>query len=123
MPDVFHIRPMTPDDVPLGMRLKQQAGWNQLPADWLRLLALAPGGCFVAESGNRPVGTTCVTVFDRVGWISMVLVDEQARGRGIGTRLMQHALDHLGRRGVRTVRLDATPEGRERNRRVEMWLQ
>jgi ribosomal protein S18 acetylase RimI-like enzyme len=42
----------------------------------------------------------------------MVLVDVNARGRGIGTLLLRHALDYLEDRRVLTVRLDATPAGR-----------
>ncbi len=105
------IRPMNADDVPWGMKLKDQAGWNQTPADWQRLLALQPEGCFVAEWDGRVVGTTCVTCFGPVGWISMVLVDLRYRGRGVGTRLMEHALAHLDGERIRTVRLDATPLG------------
>ena len=109
---MLHIRTMTLDDVPLGMRLKDLAGWNQTEADWRRLLALEPDGCFVAEWDGRPAGTTCVSVFAPVGWVSMVLVDPPARGRGIATRLMEHALAYLDGRGVGAVRLDATPLGR-----------
>src|SRR4051794_33231462 len=46
---MIRIRHMTLADVPLGMRLKTAAGWNQVEADWLRMLALEPDGCFVAE--------------------------------------------------------------------------
>jgi hypothetical protein len=28
---------MTAADIAFGMRLKEQAGWNQVPADWRRL--------------------------------------------------------------------------------------
>jgi len=109
---MLHVRTMTPDDVPLGMRLKDIAGWNQTEADWRRLLALEPAGCFLAEWDRRPAGTACVSVFPPLGWVSMVLVDPPVRGRGIATRLMQHALTYLDGRGVPTVRLDATPLGR-----------
>lgn len=103
---------MTIDDVPLGMRLKEQAGWNQVEADWRRFLALGSEGCFVAELDGRSVGTTTTCVFDSVAWIAMVLVDKPARHQGIATRLVRHALDYLDRRNVQTVRLDATPLGR-----------
>jgi predicted N-acetyltransferase YhbS len=103
---------MTAADIPLGMRLKQQAGWNQIEADWRRFLDLAEGGAFVAELDGRGVGTTVTTVFGRVAWIAMVLVDEAFRGQGIGKRLVAHALEHLDRFGVPTIRLDATPLGR-----------
>lgn len=109
---MIHIRPMTAADLPLGMRLKQQAGWNQTLADWQRIVELEPDGCFVAEYDGFPVGTATTCLFDSVAWIAMVLVDEPFRGRGIGSRLMEHCLDYLDRRQVATVRLDATPLGR-----------
>jgi GNAT superfamily N-acetyltransferase len=102
---------MTEGDIPLGMRLKAQAGWNQLEADWQRFLAMQPDGCFVAELDGVPVGTTNTCIFGSVAWIAMVLVDTEVRGRGVGKALMQHALAFLDQQGVRTVRLDATPMG------------
>ena len=109
---MLHIRTMTNDDVPLGMHLRDQAGFNQTEADWRRFLDLEPDGCFVAELDGEPVGTVTNCVFDRVGWIAMLLVDRGVRGRGIGTRLTEHALAYLDARGVFSVRLDATPRGR-----------
>jgi predicted N-acetyltransferase YhbS len=97
--------------VPLGMRLKSQAGWNQLEADWRRMLGMQPGGGFVAEYGGTPVGTVMTCIFDGVAWIAMMLVEESLRGKGIGRALMEHALTYLDVQGVRTVRLDATPLG------------
>jgi GNAT superfamily N-acetyltransferase len=108
---VIRIRPLTAEDIPFGMRLKQQAGWNQLEADWARFLALEPTGCFVAEWDGQPVGTTTTCIFGTVAWVAMVLVDPAFRGRGIGTALMAHALAYLDQRGVQSVRLDATPLG------------
>jgi GNAT superfamily N-acetyltransferase len=109
---MIRIRPMTAADVPLGMRLKAQAGWNQTDADWRRFLWLQPDGCFVAELHGTPVGTTAAFIFGRVAWVAMVLVDESVRGRGIGTALMKHALAFLDGLGVPSIRLDATPLGR-----------
>jgi GNAT superfamily N-acetyltransferase len=102
---------MTAADVPLGMRLKQQAGWNQLAEDWHRALDLGPGGCFVAELDGSPVGTTTTCVFGQVAWIAMVLVDAAVRNRGVGKALLLHALSYLDGRGIPSVRLDATPMG------------
>jgi GNAT superfamily N-acetyltransferase len=109
---VLSIRAMTPLDLALGLRLKAQAGWNQTEADWRRVLELEPSGCFVAEWDGTPVGTTATCVFGHIAWVSMVLVDEAWRGRGIGTALLQHALAWLDERGVKSIRLDATPLGR-----------
>src|SRR5438876_3736574 len=41
----------------------------------------------------------------------MVLVDPESRGRGIGTRLLARAIEHLDALGVSTLKLDATPQG------------
>jgi GNAT superfamily N-acetyltransferase len=106
------IRRMTAGDLSLGLRLSAQAGWNQTEADWRRFLKLEPEGCFVAIGGEQPVATTAAFVFGTVGWIAMVLVDEAFRHRGVASRLVEHALIYLEKRGVRTTRLDATPLGR-----------
>src|SRR5262249_36611187 len=108
---MIHVRRMTAADVPLGMRLKEQAGWNQMEADWRRCLHLEPEGCFVAEFDRTPVGTTTTCVFGNVAWIAMVLVDAGMRGRGIGKALVHHALTYLDSAGVPRIRLDATPLG------------
>src|SRR5438094_415209 len=95
------------EDIPLGMRLKQQAEWNQTEADWRRFLDLEPEGCFVAVLDGESVATVTTCVFGAIGWIAMMLVDVRVRGRGIASALMRHALEYLDGRGVRTVRLDA----------------
>jgi GNAT superfamily N-acetyltransferase len=105
------IRWMTPADVSMAMVLKTEAGWNQVEADWVRFLDMQPDGCFVAELDGEPVGTTVTCVFDDVAWVAMVLVAKRARGQGIGTALVEHALKFLESKGVQTVRLDATPLG------------
>jgi GNAT superfamily N-acetyltransferase len=108
---VIHIREMTLGDVQLGMRLKTQAGWNQVEEDWRRMRDMQPDGCFVAEFEGVPVGTTNTCIFDSVAWIAMVLVDAELRSKGIGKAMMVHALSFLDGKGVPTIRLDATPMG------------
>lgn len=105
------IRRLTAADLPLGMRLKEQAGWNQIEADWQRMLSLEPDGCFVAEREGIPVGTVTTTRFGLVAWVAMMLVDVRYRGQGIGRALMEWALGYLDQQGVVSVRLDATPLG------------
>lgn len=109
---MIQIRTMTDRDIELGMRLKRQAGWNQLEQDWRRCLALEPEGCFVLEREGLGLGTTTTCVMGDVAWIAMVLVDEACRGQGFGKAMMLHALDYLDGRGIASIRLDATPLGR-----------
>jgi GNAT superfamily N-acetyltransferase len=109
---VLRIRLMTAGDLPLGLRLRDQAGWNQTEVDWRRFLDFEPDGCFVAELDGTPVGTTTTTRFGSVAWVALVLVDVAVRGRGIGTALVSHTVRTLEDRGMTTMRLDATPLGR-----------
>jgi GNAT superfamily N-acetyltransferase len=99
-------------DIPVGMRLKEEAGWNQREADWQRLIELQPGGGFVAELDGVPVGTVTTCRFGPVAWVAMMLVDEQFRSMGIGRALLVEALKWLDSQAVASVRLDATPLGR-----------
>ena len=102
---------MTVADIPLGLRLARQAGWNQVEADWQRFLAMQPDGCFVGELDGAAVATTAAFIFGPIAWIAMVLVDVDSRRRGVATTLLKHALDFLDARGVQTIRLDATAAG------------
>jgi len=108
----FRIRPMTAQDLPLAMRLKSQVGWNQTREDLERFLFLEPAGCLIGELAGVPVAMAAAFVFERVGWIAMILVAAEARGRGVGTAMTRRALQYLESRGVRSIRLDATPLGR-----------
>ena len=109
------IRTMTRADIDLGMRLKEQAGWNQTEDDWRRLIESDPEGVFVAEltQGSVPAGAAATVCYGkRLGWIGMVLVGPRFRRRGIGTRLVNRCIEYLRERGVETIKLDATPAGR-----------
>lgn len=106
------IRPMVSDDVPAAWGLTVQAGWNQTPGDWRRMLEMEPGGCLAAEVDGKLVGTTVCCTFGNVAWLALVLVDVAFRDRGIGRRLVASGLRYADDRGISTVRLDATPLGR-----------
>jgi len=108
---MISIRGMTITDIPLGLRLTRQAGWNQLEADWLRFLSMQPQGCFVGELDGQAVATTVTCTLGPVAWIAMVLVETAARRHGVATALLRHALGFLDGEGVRTIRLDATAAG------------
>jgi GNAT superfamily N-acetyltransferase len=104
---------MTRRDLNWAASLSALAGWNQTGEDWLRLLNLEPGGCFVADWDGAPAGTATTTCYGKeLAWVGMVLVEPDQRGHGIGTALLEHCLACLQRRGIRCIKLDATPQGR-----------
>lgn len=100
-------------DLPDLLRLSEAAGWNQTEEDWKRLLELEPEGCFgLAVEGRIGASATVITYGRELAWIGMVLTLPEYRGRGYATQLMQRCLDYCGLRGIATVRLDATEQGR-----------
>ncbi len=126
MEPVPTIRRMTPDDLPFANALRQAAGWNQTLEDWRRFLDLEPEGCFVAMWHGEPAGTATTLVHGPdLAWIGMVLVRPKVRRLGIGRALLLHCIDHLRARGIRCVKLDATPLGKPVYERLgfkEEWM-
>ncbi len=111
--DGISLRPLLRADIPFANELRRLSRWNQTEADWHGYLDYEPAGCFVAEIEGTPVGTaTTVRYGPDVGWIGMVVVHPAARSRGVGKRLLRHAIAYLKACGVRCVRLDATPMGK-----------
>jgi GNAT superfamily N-acetyltransferase len=99
---------MSEADLNPAMVLVRQQGWNQGREDWK--LFLDEGVAWVAVQKTRVVGTVAVLPYgSRLGWISMLLVRRDSRGRGIGKALFARALASRVGRGV--LGLDATPEG------------
>ncbi|WP_435320736.1 GNAT family N-acetyltransferase [Haloarchaeobius sp. TZWSO28] len=115
----MQIRTLRQEDVPAALALSTQAGWNQLEADWTRLLDLAPEHCFAGVVDGELVATSTLVSYDTVGWIGMVLVDEAHRRRGHGMALFRRALDAGLDAGLDVVGLDATDAGRAVYQNVE----
>ena len=109
--DQIGLRKMTVEDIPLGMKLKSLAGWNQLEADW-KMLLNAGGENFVASLDGDDVGIIISIPYqDYFTWIAMVLVDPIARRKGVGKTLMNKSIEVAQPKGP--IRLDATEEGFE----------
>ena len=104
-------------DVDAGLALSDGAGWNQTGDDWRvflrhgRTLGLRDGaGRWVATAAALPYGDEC-------GYVSMVLVADAWRHRGLASRLMDDCVAHLRAAGLVPV-LDATPAGAAVYRRI-----
>ncbi len=125
------VRLLSTADIPAGMRLKEAAGWNQTAADWQRVLALEPDGCFAIECDGQVRATTTAVCFgEELAWVGMVLTDAQYRGRGFARRLMEHTLAYVRGKRVAWIKLDATDMGRPLYERlgfddegtIERWI-
>jgi ribosomal protein S18 acetylase RimI-like enzyme len=92
------------------------------PPDAAALVRMISGGStlFVARVDGRIVGSLTL-VFYRIptglkAWIEDVVVDEAARGLGVGEALSVAALDEARRRGVKYVSLSSRPSRGAANR-------
>jgi ribosomal protein S18 acetylase RimI-like enzyme len=90
-------------------------------ADELRSIVDSPvTSLLVARDGDLIVGTLTLVVFripTRVrAWIEDVVVDEAARGRGIGEALTLHAVELARVAGARSVDLTTRPTREAANR-------
>jgi GNAT superfamily N-acetyltransferase len=105
---------MTRADIPVGLRLAGRASWNQITANWERLLDGETEVRSVAECDPEVVGSVTTTVYGaNLAGVRMMLVDASARRQGLGRTLLTHAIEWLEVvRGVQTVALDATPLGK-----------
>ena len=86
----------------------------QLDAATLAAIVSAPASTMlIARADGRIVGTTTL-IINRIptgirAWIEDVVVDESARGRGVGEALTREALRIAGQAGARTVDLTTRP--------------
>ena len=113
MPDApVTLRQMQPSDLSAADALRAAAGWNQTLDDWQRFITCEPRGCFVAERGGAVVGVATTICYGiKLGWIGMLLVHPDQRRCGIGSQLLTRSIEFLEERGVKCVKLDATPAG------------
>jgi ribosomal protein S18 acetylase RimI-like enzyme len=75
---------------------------------------------FVARDGGRIVGSLTLALF-RIptglrAWIEDVVVDSEARGKGVGEALNRAAIEHAKRAGAKTVDLTSRPSREAANR-------
>jgi len=75
---------------------------------------------FAARSNQEIVGLLTLAIF-RIptgvrAWIEDVVVDDKARGKGVGDALNRAALAEAGRRGAKTVDLTSRPSREAANR-------
>jgi GNAT superfamily N-acetyltransferase len=109
----FVVDRLLPSDLEAGLRLSTQAGWNQVEADWKRVLDLCPDGVFAGRLDGRVVATASVAAFGRDAvWIGLILVDEAQRGRGYGATMFQRAIEKAREFAQDAVGLDASDLGR-----------
>lgn len=68
---------------------------------------------YIAQEGDTVLGMLSLVVFTiptgHRAWVEDVVVDESARGKGVGRALIEHALQFAHRKGALTVDLTSRP--------------
>ena len=101
------VRRLVERDIERAIQLTDLEGWGYTRADFERLLALSPRGCFALEHAGRVLGLLTTTSYGKLAFLGAVILHPSVRGRGLGKALMDAALEHLRSAGVETVRLNA----------------
>lgn len=110
-PPGLRVRDLEPGDIASGLALSREAGWNQTAEDWAWMIGQGRGWACL-DPGDRVVATALTQPgSENFGWISMVLVTEAWRRRGIASFLMARSIKALLASG-HVPGLDATPAGR-----------
>jgi ribosomal protein S18 acetylase RimI-like enzyme len=96
----------------------QREGWGHTRRDVERCWSLEPKGCFIAESDNKPVGHIFSVLFGEIGWIGLLIVNPEKRGKGIGAALVEAAINYPEENGAKTIKLEAVEEAAPLYRRL-----
>ncbi|WP_282073502.1 GNAT family N-acetyltransferase [Polaribacter atrinae] len=69
---------------------------------------------FIAEENNNILGTLTL-VFNKIPtgnkvWIEDVVVDNDARGKGVGEKLTQFAIEYTANKEIKSVNLTSSPD-------------
>jgi GNAT superfamily N-acetyltransferase len=108
--DQIKIVPLGPDDALAGLALSAEAHWNQNEADWRYFLSKGTVFGVRDRSGGLVATAALLPYSSENAWISMVLVTESWRRRGLATKLVDTCLDTATKQGL-TAWLDATSAG------------
>jgi len=104
----IELRNFGPDHIEGAVALSRQENWPHRAQDWQMALQLSSGAVAVDDQG-RVTGTILVTPYGAdCAMINMVIVDRNARGIGLGRRLMEQAFALAEDRRLRLV---ATRDG------------
>jgi len=107
----LELRRLTSSDLDFALSQVRREGWSTGRAALEACLAHDPTGAFVASVEDHPVGMVTTVAYREAGFIGNLIVEPEHRSCGIGRRLMQRGLEHLGAIGISTVRLDGDPPG------------
>jgi len=101
---------MVPDDLEEVLSLALAEGWVSDMCELSLILRSYPEGCSTAVSECQVIGCVMVTRYEHSAWIGNLIVDRHYRMRGVGTELLQTAVEHLDNDStITSIYLNAAP--------------
>jgi len=104
---------MRPHDFEFAVRLTDLKQWEYSRRDFAWMTSLEPQGCFVAVEDGRRLGITTTVNYQTLGWIGNVIVSPRYEGKGVGSQLVNRAVEYLRGKSVGSIGLysylDNTP--------------
>lgn len=110
-----NVRPLDELDISSVVAIDEKVSGSYRPDVWERRIAYHlrkdPDGCFVAECDGRVLGfmlgeirTGEFGLEEPTGWIEIVGVDPEHRGKRVGHALAAAVMEHFRKQGAATVR-------------------
>ena len=95
------IRKMKRDEAKFAIQMAAGEGWNPGIHDGEIFYETDPDGFFIAEIEGEPVGCASAVAYDdSFGFFGLYVVKPEFREKGIGMKLTEKSLEHLGNRNI-----------------------
>lgn len=98
-------RTMRSSDFAFAIRLTDTMQWDLTEKDFRFMMTLEPEGSFVALDGPTRIGVITTVRFGEIGWIGNVMMKPSHRSKGVGAKLVKHAMRYLAEKGVAAIGL------------------
>jgi GNAT superfamily N-acetyltransferase len=104
---MFHVKTMSEQDFPFAVQITDQMDWGMVEEDFRFMTELEPEGCFVLSVDQERAGIATTVSFGKKGWFGNLIVKQRHRNKGAGSLLVNHSVEYLKSKGVKTVGLYA----------------
>jgi GNAT superfamily N-acetyltransferase len=97
----LNIWKMTGEDVEFVIGMAAEEGWNPGIHDGEIFYETYPDGFFIAEIEGKTVGCASAVAYDDLfGFLGFYVVKPEFREKGIGIKLTEKCMEHLGNRNI-----------------------
>jgi len=97
----LRIRKMRRNEVEFAIEMAAGEGWNPGIHDGEIFYETDPDGFFIAEIEGKPIGCASAVAYDdSFGFLGLYVVKPEFREKGVGVKLTEKCLEHLGNRNI-----------------------